>query len=133
MPSPAVTLKPAEQREPPAKMASPPERKVLKVPADFLMVAMPEPRLWTVDSSWSQLSPVTVVSAVTRILFVLGSTAHAVPGMVASDFRVCAPDASSLRLFSTSRTFAPAFFAWTITLLLSPGTTLTTSCLLSES
>ncbi len=114
-------------------MASPPERNVLKVPADFLMVAMPEPRLSTVDSSWSQLSPVTVESAVTRILFVLGSTAHAVPGMVASDFRVRAPASSSARLLSTSRTLAPAFFACTMTLLLSPGTTLTTSCRLPAS
>jgi hypothetical protein len=102
------------------------------VPADFLMVAMPEPRLWTVDSSLSHLVPVTVLSAVTRILFVLGSTAHDVPAMVASDFRVCAPASSSAMLLSTSRTLTPAFFAWTITLL-SPFTTLTTSCWLLES
>ena len=47
-------------------------------------------RLWTVDSTWSQFAPVTVLSAVTWILLVLGSTAQAVPGMVASVFRVCA-------------------------------------------
>ncbi len=109
-------------------MASPPDAKVLKVPSDFLMVAMPEPRLSTVDSSRSQSAPVTVLSAVTRILLVRGSIAHEVPGMVASDFSVCAPVRSSPMLLSTSRTSAPAFFACTMTWLLSPGTTLTTSC-----
>ncbi|CAM5364848.1 hypothetical protein SALBM311S_00071 [Streptomyces alboniger] len=76
-------------------MASPPETNVLKVPADFLMVAMLEPRPSTVDSSLSHLAPVTVLSAVTRILFVFGSTAQEVPGMVALVFRVCAPASSS--------------------------------------
>ncbi len=114
-------------------MASPPETKVLKVPADFLMVAMPEPRLSTVDSSRSHFSPVTVLSAVTRILLVRGSTAHEVPGMVAFVFRVCAPASSSVMLLSTSRTAAPAFLACTMTLLSSPATTLTTSCLFSPS
>ncbi|CAM5746034.1 hypothetical protein SAFG77S_11737 [Streptomyces afghaniensis] len=128
-----MTLKPREQREPPAKMASPPETNGLKVPADFLMVAMPEPRLCTVDSSLSHLAPVTVLSAVTRSLLVTGSIDHEVPAMVASDFRVCAPLWSSDQLLSTSRTLAPAAFACTTTLLLSPGTTLTTSCWLSLS
>ncbi len=114
-------------------MASPPETNGLKVPADFLMVAMPEPRLCTVLSSLSHLAPVTVLSAVTRSLLVRGSMDHEVPAMVASDFSVDAPSWSSDQLFSTSRTFAPAAFACTITLLLSPGTTLTTSCWLSLS
>src|SRR5690606_23608208 len=107
VPSLAVTLKPREQWELAAKMASPPDTKVRKVPVDFLMVAMPEPRLSTVDSRRSHLSPVTVLSAVTRILLVRGSTAQEVPGMLASDFRVFAPASSSLMLLSTSRTAAP--------------------------
>ena len=93
----------------------------MKVPADFLMVAMPEPRLLTVDSTLSHLRPVTVLSAVTWILFVLGSTAHEVPGMVASVFSVCEAEVSSAVLFSTSRTSAPAFSAWTMMLLSSPA------------
>ncbi len=132
MPSAAVTLKPSEQRAPPAKMASPPEAKIRKVPADFLMVAMPEPRLSTVDSSRSHLFPVTVLSAVTRILLVRGSTAQDVPGMVACDFNVCAPESSSAMLLSTSRTAAPALLARRA-MSPSPRTTLTTSRLLSPS
>jgi len=104
----------------------------LKVPADFLMVAMSGPRLFTVDSRVFHLAPVTVLSAVTRILFVLGSTAQDVPGMVALSFRVFAPAASSVRLLSTTRTLAPACFAWTTTLVL-PAVTFTTSCRLSAS
>ena len=41
-------------------------------------------------------------------LFVRGSTAQAVPGMLASAFSVAAPFCSSDQLFSTSRTSAPA-------------------------
>ena len=41
----------------------PPETKVLKVPADFFRVAVPEPRPRTVDWSRSHLAPVTVESA----------------------------------------------------------------------
>lgn len=114
-------------------MASPPDAKVLKVPADFLTVAMPEPRPSTVDSSRSHRSPVTVLSAVTRILLVRGSIAHEVPGMLARDFRVCAPLLSSPMLLSTSRTSAPASSACVTTRSSSPGTTLTTSCCASES
>ncbi len=90
---------------------------------------MPEPRLRTVDWSLSHLAPVTLESAVTTTLSVRGSTAQAVPGMVALVFRVCAAALSSAVLFSTWRTSAPAFFAWTTTLL-SPLTTFTTSCFL---
>ncbi len=61
-------------------MASPPEAKVLKVPADFFSVAMPEPRPCTVDWSLFHLAPVTVLSAVTTTLLVRGSTAQEVPG-----------------------------------------------------
>ncbi len=54
LPSLAVTLKPREQRTVPpfswAKMASPPDTNVLNAPSDLLMVATPEPRLFTVDS-----------------------------------------------------------------------------------
>lgn len=71
----------------------------------------------------------------TRILFVRGSTAQAVPGMVAFVRSVRAAAWSSAVLLSTSRTSAPAFFACTITLLSSPETsvTLTTSCRFAES
>ncbi len=124
-------MKPSEQRTlPPCtweKMASPPETKVLKVPEDFFRVAMPDPRPRTADCSRFQSAPVTVESAVTRTLSVRGSTAHEVPGMVALAFSVRAAALSSAVLFSTWRTTAPAFFACTTTLL-SPLTTLTTSC-----
>ncbi len=122
-----MTLKPSEHRAPPPKTASPPDTKVVKVPADLLIVAMPEPSPSTVDSRRSHRSPVTVLSAVTRILLVRGSTAHEVPGMLASDFRVRAPLRSSPMLLSTSRTSAPARFARTTASSSSPGTTLTTS------
>ncbi len=126
-PSWVVTLKPSEQRAPPPKTASPPSTNGLNSPADLLTVAMPEPRSWTVDSSRSHSAPVTVLSAVTWILLVRGSTAQAVPGMVASALSVCAAASISAVLLSTSRTAAPAFFAWTTRSLSSP-TTFTTSC-----
>lgn len=93
---------------------------------------MPEPRSSTVDSSWSHWSPVTVLSAVTRILLVRGSTAQEVPGMVASDFNVPAPASSSAMLLSTQRTSAPALRTFRA-MVFSPRTTLTTSCLSSPS
>ncbi len=132
VPSLAVTLKPSEQRTPPwsvwAKMASPPETSVLKEPAVFLTVAMFVPRLLTVDRTVSHLAPVTLLSARTWILLVLGSTDQAVPGTVALVFNTFAAAVSSAVLFCTLRTLAPAFSACTTTLLLSPEITLTTSC-----
>lgn len=117
-------MKPSEQRAPLLKMASPPERKGLNSPAVFSIRAIPLPSDLTVDFTVASSAAVTVLSTVTWISLVFGSTAQAVPGILACAFNVFAAPASSAVVFCTLLATAPAFSTWTTTLLSSPLTTL---------
>src|SRR6266536_1605000 len=63
-------------------MASPPEIRVLSVPGVDSTRTL-SPSRATTALSWSSFAPVTVPSTVTTTWLVVGSTAQAVPGMLA--------------------------------------------------
>lgn len=126
---PTTTLKPREQRPPPEWMASPPAMNFLNSPAVFFSSAL-APSFSTALVSLVSAAPLTVLSAVTTTLFDTGSTATAVPGVLALPVREPRASFSSVSECATTLALAPA--SRTVSAAL-PSTTLTTRALVSLS